>query len=130
MDQPPIYDEQDAIAFVCAWSGLAPEVVGPVIEAKGRYLLLCGLMEDEEDTELLLERQAMKAFLPETPGVLDDRERGYLHLRTGVAFRELEAIEQAELAYQDQLDILVWESDAIRDQRLGAPFGNPTEDLS
>jgi hypothetical protein len=120
-EPPRIYDAEQAKAFVAAWTGLDLDLVRRVLDAKFRYLELAGLAQVEEDDALLRERMLYRHLLPETPTFIDDRERDYLVLVTGLDEDTLMSIERADLAYQDTLDIIVWDGEADRDARLGAP---------
>lgn len=118
---PRIYDAAEALRFVACWTGLDMAVVEPILDAKFCYLELAGLVQSEEDDALLREREVYRHLLPETPTFIDERERDYLALMTGLDQDILLKIEQGELAYQDSLDIIGWDDEADRDARLGAP---------
>lgn len=120
-ETPRIYDAGQAKAFVAAWTGLDPDLVQQVLDAKFRYLELAGIALVEEDEVLLREREAYRHLLPETPDFIDGRERDYLAEVTGLDKGTLLKIEQGELAYQDTHDIIAWDDEEDRDARLGAP---------
>ena len=118
---PRVYDAQEANAFVAAWTGLDPDLVQRVLDAKFRYLELAGIALVEEDEALLRERATYRHLLPETPDFIDGRERDYLAQVTSLDEDTLMKIEQGDLAYQDSLDIIGWDDEEDRDARLGAP---------
>ena len=120
-ETPRIYDADEAKAFVAAWTGLEPDLVQRVLDAKFRYLELAGIALVEEDDGLLMERMLYRHLLPETPTFIDDRERDYLALVTGLDEDLLLKVEQGDLAYQDSLEIIGWDDEEDRDARLGAP---------
>jgi hypothetical protein len=120
-EDSPIYDATKAKEFVAAWTGLDPALVERVLDAKFRYLELAGLALSEEDDALLRERALYRHLLPETPTFIDDRERTYLALATGLDQDTLLRIDQGEMAYQDSLGIIEWEDAEEREARLGAP---------
>jgi hypothetical protein len=120
-DTPRMYDAETAKAFVSAWTGFAPELVERVLDAKFRYLELAGIALSEPNETLQREREIYCDLLPETSEFIDEREREYLALVTGLDEAILLRIEQGDLAYQDTLGILEWDDREERDARLGAP---------
>ena len=120
-EPPRIYDSVKATEFVVVWTGLDPDLVERVLDAKFRYLELAGIVTGEEDDDLLRERSIYRDFLPEKPTFIDERERSYLALVTGLDEDTILRIEQGEMAYKESLGILEWEDDQERDERLGAP---------
>lgn len=120
-ETPRIYDAVKATEFVVAWTGLDPDLVDRVLDAKFRYLELAGIAQSEDDETLLREREVYRHLLPETPDFIDGREREYLALVTGLDQDTVLKIEQGEMAYQDSLDIIEWDDEADREARLGAP---------
>lgn len=120
-EPPQIYDALKAKAFVSAWTGLDPDLVERVLDAKFRYLELAGIALSEEDDALLRERALYRHLLPETPDFIDERERAYLALVTGLDEDTLLRLDQGDMAYQDSLEIVEWDGPEERDAHLGAP---------
>jgi hypothetical protein len=120
-DAPCIYDAANAQRFVSSWTGLDSSLVGCVLDAKFRYLELAGIALSDSDDALLRERAIYRHLLPETSDFIDERERTYLALVTGLDEDTLLRIEQGDLAYKDSLDIIEWEGEQDRDSRLGGP---------
>lgn len=120
-ESPQIYDALKARAFVSSWTGLDPDLVGRVLDAKFRYLELAGIALSEEDDALLQERALYRHLLPETPDFIDERERAYLAMVTGLDEDTLLRIDQGDMAYQDSLDIIEWDGPEDRDAHLGVP---------
>jgi hypothetical protein len=116
-----IYDSEQAKMFVSDWTGLDPELVERVLDAKFRYLKLAGIAVVEADDDLLRERAVYRRLLPETPDFIDERERTYLACVTGLDEDILQRIDEAEMAYQDTLDNIEWDNPDDRDTCLGAP---------
>ncbi len=122
-----VYEAEEAVRFASAWSGVDAEVVRRVLEAKARYLMLAGLGGCEEDDGLIREREAVRHLLPETPGVVDDRETDYVVLATDLDEETVLRVTQGETAYLEGLGLLTWEGDADREAALGVPVldGDP-----
>lgn len=120
-ETPQIYDAMKAKEFVAAWTGLGPDLVERALDAKFRYLELAGIALGEADDDLLREREVYRHLLPETPDFIDERERTYLALVTGLDEGILVRIDQGEMAYQDTPNIIEWDGEEDRDAHLGTP---------
>lgn len=116
-----LYEFEEAVRFASAWTGVDPDQVRQILEAKSRYLELAGISGCEEDDDLIRERAAVRHLLPETPDFIDDRETQYLALVTGLDEETILRIGQGETAYMESLGLITWNSEEEREEGLGSP---------
>lgn len=119
----PLYDGDASLRFAMRWSGLDEATVRMAQVAGFRYLQLAGLVEDEEDADLLRERAAYAHLLPDAPGVLDERATAYVVEVTGLGPDVVQRIEAAEVAYLESLGLLEGEADLAPDLAPGLEPG-------
>ena len=132
---PPIsgilYDFEEAIRFAAGFTDQSPILVEKVLAARERYLEMAGIaIPDYSATERALlqkERRKHQDLLPATPGTIDDRETTYLVRITGLPRAQVLRAVQGEMAYEDHLGLITWDSAEERAADLGLPSAGPPE---
>ena len=117
----PIYEFEEAVRFASSWSGVDEMVTWEILAARHRYLELAGIAQVEEDEALVAERKRAMTWLPEHPGRLDGREEGYVAWVTGYDRADIQAVDRGEMAYLDHMDLVIWDYEGEREERIGLP---------
>ncbi len=115
------YDFEEAVRFASAWTGVDEGLVWRILEAHGRYLELAGIAVVEEDAALRREREAIRGWLPGTPGVVGQGAEEYVAWATGISREVAAAVDRGEMAYLDHLGLIEWACEGERDECLGIP---------